>query len=77
MRGERRHFVHSKVMAWVAFDRAVRMVERYRPAKAPVERWRELRDAVHREVCERGYDAERSTFTQSYGSRGARRGARC
>ena len=69
VRGERREFVHSKVMAWVAFDRAVRMVERY-GREGPVERWRELRAAVHREVCERGYDAERNTFTQSYGSRG-------
>jgi GH15 family glucan-1,4-alpha-glucosidase len=56
-------------MAWVAFDRAVRMVERYGQA-GPVDRWRQLRDAVHREVCEHGYDAERKTFTQSYGSRG-------
>ncbi len=69
VRGKRRPFVHSKVMAWVAFDRAVRMVERY-DQDGPVERWRELRAAVHREVCERGYDAERKTFTQSYGSRG-------
>jgi GH15 family glucan-1,4-alpha-glucosidase len=69
VRGKRRPFVHSKVMAWVAFDRAVRMVERH-DQDGPVERWRELRAAVHREVCERGYDAERKTFTQSYGSRG-------
>ena len=69
VRGQRRQFVHSKVMAWVAFDRAVRMVERH-GQEGPVERWRELRAAVHREVCERGYDAERNTFTQSYGSRG-------
>jgi GH15 family glucan-1,4-alpha-glucosidase len=69
MRGERRPFVHSRVMAWVAFDRAVRMIESY-GREGPVERWRAQRDAVHREVCERGYDAERSTFTQSYGSRG-------
>jgi GH15 family glucan-1,4-alpha-glucosidase len=69
VRGERRPFVHSKVMAWVAFDRAVRMVERY-GQDGPVDRWRQLRDAVHREVCEQGYNAERRTFTQSYGSRG-------
>jgi GH15 family glucan-1,4-alpha-glucosidase len=69
MRGERRAFVHSRVMAWVAFDRAVRMVEQHgRPG--PVERWRAQREAIRREVCERGYDAERNTFTQSYGSRG-------
>ena len=52
VRGKRRHFVHSKVMAWVAFDRAVRMVERH-GQDGPVERWRELRAAIHREVCER------------------------
>jgi GH15 family glucan-1,4-alpha-glucosidase len=68
VRGERRHFVHSKVMAWVAFDRAVRAVERF-GQDGPADRWRALRDEVHREVCERGYDAERRTFTQSYGSR--------
>ena len=69
VRGGRKPFVHSKVMAWVAFDRAVRMVERY-GQEGPVDRWRELRSAVHREVCEQGYDADRKTFTQSYGSRG-------
>jgi GH15 family glucan-1,4-alpha-glucosidase len=69
VRGARRPFVHSKVMAWVAFDRAVRTVERHRQ-DGPVERWRELRATVHREVCERGYDADRGAFTQSYGSRG-------
>jgi GH15 family glucan-1,4-alpha-glucosidase len=69
VRGPRRHFVHSKVMAWVAFDRAVRMVEDL-GQEGPVDRWRELRAEVHREVCERGYDPERNTFTQSYGSRG-------
>ena len=68
VRGSRRHFVHSKVMAWVAFDRAVQAVERH-GHDGPVDRWRTLRDAVHREVCECGYDAERNTFTQSYGSR--------
>jgi len=69
VRGERRHFVHSKVMAWVAFDRAVRRVEEL-GQEGPVDRWRALRDRIHREVCEKGYDAERRTFTQSYGSRG-------
>jgi GH15 family glucan-1,4-alpha-glucosidase len=69
VRGKRRPFVHSKVMAWVAFDRAVRMVDHH-GQEGPVDRWRALRAAVHREVCERGYDAERKTFTQSYGSRG-------
>jgi GH15 family glucan-1,4-alpha-glucosidase len=69
MRGERRAFVHSRVMTWVAFDRAVQMVER-QGREGPVDRWRQQRDAVHREVCERGYDRERNTFTQSYGARG-------
>jgi GH15 family glucan-1,4-alpha-glucosidase len=69
MRGGRRHLVHSKVMAWVAFDRAVRMAEHFQ-LEGPVDRWRELRRRVHHEVCERGFDRERGTFTQSYGSRG-------
>jgi len=69
VRGARRHFVHSKVMAWVAFDRAIRIAEQFDQG-GPVDRWRELRARVHHEVCERGYDAERRTFTQSYGSRG-------
>jgi GH15 family glucan-1,4-alpha-glucosidase len=69
VRGRRRAFVHSRVMAWVAFDRAVRMVEGY-GRDGPADRWRAQREAVHREVCERGWDSERNTFTQSYGSRG-------
>ncbi|MFG2874342.1 glycoside hydrolase family 15 protein [Streptomyces sp. NPDC048337] len=71
VRGPRRHFVHSKVMAWVAADRAVRTLERD-PSMAgaeDVERWRAMRDEVHRDVCARGYDPERGTFTQYYGSR--------
>ena len=67
VRGGRRHFVHSKVMAWVAFDRAVRSVET-QGVEGPVERWRATRDEIHREVCDRGYDAELGSFTQSYGS---------
>ena len=66
MRGPRRHFVHSKVMAWVAFDRAVRPTELGRPGSD--ERWREARDKIHAEVCDKGYDAKRGTFTQYYGS---------
>ncbi|MFI6277388.1 glycoside hydrolase family 15 protein [Streptomyces sp. NPDC050988] len=67
-RGEPRHHVHSKIMCWVAFDRAVRLAEEHgRPG--PVAHWREVRDRIHREVCERGYDPARATFTQSYGSR--------
>ncbi|MFI7100192.1 glycoside hydrolase family 15 protein [Streptomyces sp. NPDC050161] len=68
IRGPRRHFVHSKVMAWVAADRAVRTVEAHPAARGDATRWRAMRDAIHREVCEKGYDAARGTFTQSYGS---------
>ncbi|MFE9811179.1 glycoside hydrolase family 15 protein [Streptomyces sp. NPDC005227] len=68
IRGPRRHFVHSKVMAWVAADRAVRTLEEDPSLEGDLEGWRAMRDEVHREVCERGFDAERNTFTQSYGS---------
>jgi GH15 family glucan-1,4-alpha-glucosidase len=68
-RGGRKHFTYSKVMAWVVFDRAVRIAERFKLDGAPLERWRATRDEVHAEVCDRGYDAERRTFTQYYGSR--------
>ncbi|MEU7223455.1 glycoside hydrolase family 15 protein [Streptomyces chrestomyceticus] len=68
VRGPRRHFVHSKIMAWVAADRAVRAAESRPELEGDVARWRAMRDEVHREVCEKGYDAERNTFTQSYGS---------
>jgi GH15 family glucan-1,4-alpha-glucosidase len=68
MRGEPRHFVHSKVMAWAGFDRAVKGVESF-GLDGPVDRWRALRDQVHREVCDRGYDAELGSFTQAYGSK--------
>jgi GH15 family glucan-1,4-alpha-glucosidase len=66
-RGPRRHYTYSKVMAWVVFDRALRIAERF-GLDAPVERWSQTRDEIHREVCERGYDTERRTFTQYYGS---------
>jgi GH15 family glucan-1,4-alpha-glucosidase len=68
VRGGPRHFVHSKVMAWVAFDRAVRTVEEH-GLDGPVEHWREQRDRIHAEVLERGFDAELGSFTQSYGSK--------
>ncbi|MEV6400068.1 glycoside hydrolase family 15 protein [Streptomyces sp. NPDC051907] len=68
VRGPRRHFVHSKVMAWVAVDRTIKLIESG-DADGPLERWRELRDDIHRDVCEKGYDPERNTFTQSYGSK--------
>ncbi|MCX5413441.1 glycoside hydrolase family 15 protein [Streptomyces sp. NBC_00059] len=68
VRGERRHFVHSKVMAWVAADRAVRTLEENPGLPGDADRWRAMRDAVHAEVCEKGYDPVRNTFTQYYGS---------
>ncbi|MFF3646369.1 glycoside hydrolase family 15 protein [Streptomyces sp. NPDC002564] len=68
VRGPRRHFVHSKVMAWVAVDRTIKLIESGE-ADGPLEKWRELRDDIHRDVCEKGYDKERNTFTQSYGSK--------
>ena len=67
VRGPRRHFTHSKVMAWVAFDRGIKDAESD-GLEAPLERWREIRAAIHDEVCTRGYDAIRNTFVQSYGS---------
>ncbi|WP_327359402.1 glycoside hydrolase family 15 protein [Streptomyces sp. NBC_01304] len=68
VRGPRRHFVHSKVMAWVAVDRTIKLIESG-DADGPLEKWREMRDDIHRDVCEKGYDPERNTFTQSYGSK--------
>ena len=65
VRGPRRHFTHSKVMAWVAFDRAIKSVEQFGLA-GTVDRWRAIRDEIHAEVCSRGYDPERRTFIQAY-----------
>jgi GH15 family glucan-1,4-alpha-glucosidase len=67
VRGPRQHFTHSKIMAWVAFDRAVKAVE-HMGKEGPVDRWRKLRDAIHAEVCARGWDAQKRAFTQAYGS---------
>jgi len=67
IRGPRRHFTHSKIMAWVAIDRAVRSVEEF-GLEGDVERWRKLRQAIHDEVCEKGFHPERKAFTQYYGS---------
>ncbi|MGB3410609.1 MAG: glycoside hydrolase family 15 protein [Microthrixaceae bacterium] len=67
IRGDPRHYVHSKVMSWVAFDRAVRSIEQFHE-EGDTTKWAATRDEIHREVCELGWDAERSTFTQSYGS---------
>jgi GH15 family glucan-1,4-alpha-glucosidase len=69
VRGPRQHFTHSKVMAWVAADRAVRAVTRFGLA-GPVDRWRRLRAEIFAEVCARGYHPDRQTFTQFYGSPG-------
>jgi GH15 family glucan-1,4-alpha-glucosidase len=66
VRGGPRHFTHSKVMAWVAFDRAVRSVEEF-GLDGPVERWREIRSSIHQEVCERGFDTKLNAFVQSFG----------
>jgi GH15 family glucan-1,4-alpha-glucosidase len=68
VRGGRQHFVHSKVMAWVAFDRAIKSAEEFN-LKAPVARWRKVRDIIHAQVCERGFDKERNTFVQAYDSK--------
>jgi GH15 family glucan-1,4-alpha-glucosidase len=66
-RAPSRHYTHSKVMAWVAFDRAVKAVEGF-GAPGPVERWREIRIVIHQEVCAKGFDPQKRAFTQSYGS---------
>ncbi len=67
-----RHFVHSKVMAWVAFDRAVKLVKEFQvggeEGLALLPHWRSLRDRIHRDICENGFDPAQNTFTQSYGS---------
>jgi GH15 family glucan-1,4-alpha-glucosidase len=67
VRGPRRHFTHSKVMAWVAVDRAVKAIERF-GVEGPLEQWRTTRDRIRTEVLRKGFDARRNTFTQFYGS---------
>ncbi len=67
VRGPRRQFTHSKVMAWLAFDRGVRIIEEFGQS-GPVVRWRAMRDKIHEEVCRHGFDATRGTFVQYYGS---------
>jgi GH15 family glucan-1,4-alpha-glucosidase len=66
-RGEKRHFTHSKVMAWVAFDRAIDDVEKY-GLRGPVARWRKLRARIHADICSKGFDRNRNTFVQYYGA---------
>jgi len=69
VRGGRKHFTHSKMMAWVAFDRAVKLVEECGcMATGNVGRWKKIRDQIHAEVCARGYSAKKKAFTQFYGS---------
>jgi GH15 family glucan-1,4-alpha-glucosidase len=67
VRGGRKHFTHSKVMAWVAFDRAVRSAEEF-DLQGPLERWRRIRAAIHKDVCDRGFDPAQNSFVQSYGA---------
>jgi GH15 family glucan-1,4-alpha-glucosidase len=67
VRGPRRHFTYSKVMCWVALDRALKMVKHY-GGEGPVERWRALCGQIHDEVCRRGFDTGKNSFVQSYGS---------
>ena len=68
VRGGRQHFVHSKVMAWVAFDRAARELET-QAFDEPGQRWREVANEIHAEICERGFDRDLGSFVQAYGSR--------
>jgi GH15 family glucan-1,4-alpha-glucosidase len=68
VRGGRQHFTYSKVMAWVAFDRAARAVERYGMG-GPARQWRAIADEIHREVCAKAFDSDRGTFTQAYDSK--------
>jgi GH15 family glucan-1,4-alpha-glucosidase len=68
VRGPEKHFTHSKVMAWVAFDRAVRSVQEF-GLQGPVDKWRAIRKEIHDEVCRLGFDAELGSFVQSYGSK--------
>ena len=68
VRGPRRHFTHSKVMAWVAVDRAVKDIEMY-GLESDVDRWKGLRDAIHEEVCKHGFDPRRGSFVQYFGGR--------
>ncbi len=67
-RGDGRHYVSSKVMTWVAFDRGIKSAEQF-GFKAPLEKWRALRDTIHRDVCEKGFDRELNSFVESYGSK--------
>ena len=68
IRGEPRHFTHSKMMAWLAFDRAIKLAEACNcTVRENIDRWRKVRDQIHREVCERGFNKTKNAFTQYYG----------
>ncbi|HEX3499345.1 MAG TPA: glycoside hydrolase family 15 protein, partial [Stellaceae bacterium] len=67
VRGGRQHFTHSKIMAWVAFDRAIKSMDAF-GLQGPGERWRAIRAAIHAEVCDKGFDRQRGIFVRSYGS---------
>lgn len=66
-RGPRQHFVFSKVMAWVALDRGIKAIEMF-GRSGPLEKWRAIRDEIHKDVCNRGFDSEKRSFVQAYGS---------
>jgi GH15 family glucan-1,4-alpha-glucosidase len=66
-RGEPQHFTYSKMMAWVAFDRAVLLAEQYK-YNAPVAKWEAIRDAIHQEICEKAFDPKKKSFVQAYGT---------
>lgn len=68
VRGEPRAFTHSRLMCWVAFDRAIKSVEHF-GLDGPVDRWRELRDTIHADICDNGFDPQRNSFTQHYGGK--------
>ncbi len=68
VRGPRQHFTHSKVMAWVAFDRAVHSVDEH-DLEGPVERWKAIREEIHAQICDEAWDADLNAFTQAYGSK--------
>jgi GH15 family glucan-1,4-alpha-glucosidase len=69
IRGPRRHFTHSKLMAWVAFDRAIKSVESF-GLSGPVEEWRALRKQIHDDICKKGFDSDKNSFVQYYGGKG-------
>jgi GH15 family glucan-1,4-alpha-glucosidase len=68
VRGPRRHFTHSKVMAWLAVDRMIASAEQF-GLEGPIDDWKQLRATIHEDVCRNGYDADRGTFVQYYGSK--------